>query len=614
VTLTIALLGAPSVSRRGQAAERPRGTKTWALLTVLAVTPGPVPRSRLAELLFGGAEDPLGALRWTTSQLRRLLGPTADITGDPLALRLPPNAVIDIEVLRAGRWSEAIGLPGLGRPLLEGVSTGAGAAFELWLEVERRRLGAATEAVLHEGALATLADGELEPAIDLASRLVGLNPYDENAQALLVRCLATAGDRDGAANRVRAGTELFRSELGIDPSPALAAAADVTPPEPRIDLTSATVKAQLDAGRAAVDAGAGDQGVGLLRLAVEGTRRLGDDPLLARAALDLGVALVHDTRGTDEEAVAVLHEVLRLAASGADRDTEAVARREIGYVEFLRGQYDRALSWSAQAQRLADDDDHSLKAWNGALSGSCLADLGRHGEALATLDTAMAEARAGGDLRAFSYAATAAGRSHHLRGEAGDATTHLETALAAARDGGWTSFTPWPEGWLAMVSIGRGRLDHAQELLDHAYALGCQVGDLCWQSLGLAGLGRLAQTRGDGDRAIPLLIEAGEVGHRLSDTYVWVEAFVLDTLVEVGLAAEDERVPTWLDRLITIAGRSGMRELMVRAELHRAAAGSADALDVARLLAEGVDNPALDADVTRAVEQEAARRGMATSA
>lgn len=593
MALTIGLLGPPAVSHDHVPMPRPRGTKTWALLAVLALTPYPIPRSRLGELLFGGADDPLASLRWTTSQLRRLLGPSVTIMGDPLTMQLPPEADLDVDIIRTATWTEAIAQANLGRPLLEGVTTAAGAAFELWLETERRLIDAASEAVLHEAALASLAAGDLDRAIDLATRLVNLSPYDENAQALLIRCLASAGDREGAAVRVRACTEQFRRDLGVEPTPALAAAAVIVgPPDPTRRLTPASVRAQLDAGQGAVDAGAGELGVHLLRDAVEGARQIGDDGLLAVAGLHLGTALVHVTRGTDEEAIAVLHQTLTLAGALSDRATEASARRELGFVEYLRGRYDRALSWLAEAEALAGDDP-SQRAWTGAFAGSSLADLGRHGEALVTLRVAMADAVTSRDNRALAYAAAAVGRSHHLRGEAPEATLALERSLDAVRESGWTTFTPWPEAWLAMVHLERGRLDRAQDLLDHAYALGCEVGDLCWQSLGLVGLGRLAHIRGEGSSAVDLLLQAWQICGRLTDTYRWVEAYALDALTTTSRDLGDDRAAGWADQLARFAARRGMREFMVRAELHRAALGDPAASEVARLLGEGVDNPAL---------------------
>ena len=75
--LEIHLLGQPRVTRDGEAAPNPRGHKVWGLLAYLLRTDRPPSRAELVSLLFGEADDPLAALRWNLSALRRLLGDAA---------------------------------------------------------------------------------------------------------------------------------------------------------------------------------------------------------------------------------------------------------------------------------------------------------------------------------------------------------------------------------------------------------------------------------------------------------------------------------------------------------------------------------------------------------
>ena len=49
-----------------------------------------------------------------------------------------------------------------------------------------------------------------------------------------------------------------------------------------------------------------------------------------------------------------------------------------------------------------------------------------------------------------------------------------------------------------------------------------------------------------------------------------------------------------VDALASLAARGDMRELVVRAHLHRSHLGDPSALATARLLAANIDNPALD--------------------
>src|SRR3712207_1381373 len=95
----IRLLGPPGIEVDGEPVPPPRGTKSWALLAYLLLSGDTAPRSRLAELLFDEADDPVGALRWSLSQLRRALGPGARLDGDPVCLVLEDGTAVDVRTL-----------------------------------------------------------------------------------------------------------------------------------------------------------------------------------------------------------------------------------------------------------------------------------------------------------------------------------------------------------------------------------------------------------------------------------------------------------------------------------------------------------------------------------
>jgi len=94
--LAIHLLGPPGVSAGGRRAGPPRGRKAWALLAHLVSDARPMPRERLAALLFEDAADPLGALRWNLSELRRLLGRSVSLGGAMVRLELPRGTFVDV--------------------------------------------------------------------------------------------------------------------------------------------------------------------------------------------------------------------------------------------------------------------------------------------------------------------------------------------------------------------------------------------------------------------------------------------------------------------------------------------------------------------------------------
>ena len=592
--LSIHVLGPPRLERGGAPAEPPRGNKAWGLLVFLLRTRLPPSRERLAGLLFPEADDPLGTLRWTLSELRRSLGDDADVGGDPVRLTLRPGTLVDVDVLSGGSWAEAVALPGFGNELVDGLVVRSSPGFEMWLEDERRQVAGTTSAVLHQAALALLGRGQAADAVRHASDLVRLNPYDENAHVLLVRCLRAAGDPEGAARRAEACRELFRRELGIDPSGALRTAAEASeaPVVGRVS-SGAAVLAQIEAGEAALAAGAVDAGVQRMRGAVAAARTIDDRELLARALVSLGGALVHSARGRDEEGAASLHEGATLAEEAGRADVAATGWREISWVQFLRAQYERAEASLTRTAVLAAGANEEL-AWVDVTRGACRHDTGDYAAAGELLRSGVERARRLPSGQPLAQALTLLGRYHLLRGEIEDAVHVLDQALAEVDARGMTAFVSWPESWRGEIDLALGDVDAAEARFEHAFALGCQVGDACWESIGLRGLGLVAAARGDVPRALDLLLEAPRLCRRLPDTYLWIEAYALDALCAVAVEHRAEAALRWIDELEAVTARRGIRELLVHATIYRARLGEPGAAEAARSLAAQVENPALD--------------------
>lgn len=572
--------------------DAPRGHKAWGLLAYLVSSRVSPSRERLASLLFPEADDPLGTLRWTLSVLRRQLGKHAELGGDPLRLTLPPGTFVDAHVLSRGSWMEAVTLPGLGHELLDGLVFRSSPGFEMWLENERRHVAGTTSAVLHQAALALLGRGEAAGAAHHASELVRLNPYEENAHVLLVRCLRAAGDSEAAALHVEACTELFARELGIEPSPALRTAATVSevPIEARVSGRAA-VQAQVEAGEAALAAGAVEAGAHRMRSAVAAARNVDEPELLARTLVALGGALVHSARGTDEEGAAALHEGTTLAEQVGRYDVAAMGWREISWVQFLRAHYERAEE-SLTRVELAAGSDEEL-AWAQLIRGACRHDVGDYAAAGELLRSALERAKRLTSGQPLGQALTLLGRFHLLRGEIEDALHVLDQALDEVEARGMTAFLPWPESFRGELDLVLGDLDAAEARFEHAFALGCQVGDPCWESIALRGLGLTAAARGDVSRALELLVDAPKLCRRLPDTYLWIEAYGLDALCAVAVDHRAEATAGWIDELEAIAARRGIRELLLRATVYRARLGEPGALAAARSLAAQIDNPAI---------------------
>jgi len=356
--LHVSLLGVPRIDRDGDPSPPPKGKKAWGLLAYLLLSDGAHTRSHLAELLFASADDPLGALRWNLAHLRKTLGLPDSLRGDSPTLDIGPDAVIDIHVLTTGTWVEATRIDGLGCDLLEGVAFPAEPTFEAWLMLERTRIHNITRGVLREAAAASLGPGQPERAANFATRAIALDPFDEGSHELLVRSLACAGLHDKAADALERCTRIFREELQSEPSAAVKEALGEGRATTRLRVTDrAAARAQLDLGRSAIKAGAVDTGIESLRTAVAAADEAPlDEALLAESLFALAYALIHSVRGRDGEGSALLHRALEVAERCGARAIAADCLRELGYVEQLVGNYDRALASLDQAFAMADED------------------------------------------------------------------------------------------------------------------------------------------------------------------------------------------------------------------------------------------------------------------
>jgi DNA-binding SARP family transcriptional activator len=595
MALSITLLGPPHVDDGARRMAPPRGRKCWMLLAYLLLTDRPPGRERLAALLFPEADDPRGALRWSLSELRRVLGPEVGIGGDPVVLSLPPAAVIDVDRVRNGAWRDAVALPGFDQQLLEGVTVSASASFELWLANERRRANGAAASVLHEAALACLAAGDPTQAVGHAARLVEVQPLEESHHVLLVRCLHAMGDGSAARAHAQRCARLFRSELQRDPSPALQEVARTQPPRAATPRPQESL-AMLAVAETAIAAGAVTQGLQTLSEAALLTRREGDRRLLARVLLAQGHALVHTGFGGDEQGGAVLHEAATLAIDAGEPSLAAKAFRDLAFADLQRGRYDRALAMSARAARLAAGDETEM-AWIEATAGACLSDQAHYAQAVRVLRSAVRRAERTDDIEAAVYARSFLGRLHLLRGELSPAAELLEQSAREAR-AGWRAYAPWPESLLAEVELRTGTLDAAEARFERAFALGRQLDDPCFESIAERGLGLVAAARGQFHRGHELLADAPRRSRRRPDSYLWIEAYGLDALCDLAIARGSPCAARWVEQLEAVAGRCGMRELLARAWLHRARLSDPGALDAARVLATAIDNPALQAQLT----------------
>lgn len=215
--LVMALLGPLTLSRAGVPIALPHSRKARALMAYLALSPRPVSRSHLCELLWEVPDDPRGELRWCLSKLRGLLdepGLRRVQTEDDCVWLDLTACKVDVAVLESAD-------PVFQHPLedlwtgefLEGLHLDHGPGFQAWLTAQRWHWRSAyidlitrilsdptTDAVQRRG---------------LIERWVTLAPRDARAQVLLLTEFKHSGAADAAAAHLRTTLDLFRQE-GLD--------------------------------------------------------------------------------------------------------------------------------------------------------------------------------------------------------------------------------------------------------------------------------------------------------------------------------------------------------------------------------------------------------------
>lgn len=225
-SIQLRLLGRLTLSRRGVEIPLPSSRKVRGLLALLAVTPSPLPRSRVCDLLCDSASDPRGELRWCLSKLRTVLDDSmkqrVDASGDVVALDLSDCLVDTAEIERLRKPGlETLDLSQL-RALSQLYSDDFAAGLELdrnpefasWLSAQRRRFRAEQVAVL-EQLVARLGEENQDESFACLEKWLQLAPFDRRAHEKLLCSLLRSGRvREGEAH-LTATIQLFEAE-GLD--------------------------------------------------------------------------------------------------------------------------------------------------------------------------------------------------------------------------------------------------------------------------------------------------------------------------------------------------------------------------------------------------------------
>ncbi|KAA0019473.1 hypothetical protein [Antrihabitans cavernicola] len=572
---------------------QPRGRKSWAVLARVALAETPRRRADLAAELFGETDDPLGALRWTLADVRRSLGRSDLFRGDPIELHRN-EFQLDVWDLDAGTLEAGE----IGGELLDGVDVRDCPEFDMWLMLARMHCAQRSRDELRNQALRLLAFGDTTAAVPIAERVASLEPMDESAQELFLRALVAAG-RTGVAKAHLAACEGMFASAGLRVSPAMRSAAEE---QVRRSLTGrragAVAESLLRAGTTALDAGAADAGVETLRHAEDDAARSDDPGLRATVQLALGSALVHAVRGSDGEGAIVLHRALLAARAAGRLDLVAEALRELAYVDVQAGRHGSAALSLSEAEDVAETiGDDGVVAAVLAIHGMNEADCGRHLSAIELLSSSAEKAAATGRSRQHAWSLGLLSRSLLLAGRTHDAEVASAASLLGAQEQRWTAFQPFPQAMHAECLFVAGRYEDARNEAELAFALGCEVGDPCWEGVAARTLGLLAEHAGDDDAAWEWFLDARRRCDRVSDRYVWISAYIGAAQLELAARVDPALVRSLAAKLQDDAIRTDLPEFLSWSLVHQIDPDDPRTLAAARATSRSVDNPALHARI-----------------
>lgn len=203
--------------------------KAQLLLAYLALPAGRThAREKLGMLFWSDRPDDQarGSLRNALAAIRKALGPDA-LRGERDMLALAPGLVaLDVDRLAeaaAGRpclTDEALEVA-MSSQLLDGAAASS-ETFDEWLAFERARCLALAQAAAQKAIAAHEQAGRIGRALDLAQRLIALDPLREQSHRLAMRLFTVAGERSRAMAQFQACREVLLRELGVEPSPETA--------------------------------------------------------------------------------------------------------------------------------------------------------------------------------------------------------------------------------------------------------------------------------------------------------------------------------------------------------------------------------------------------------
>ena len=213
------MLGQFTICSREVKLELPASRKVRALLAYLLLSPHPVARSRLCELLWDVPNDPRGELRWCLSKIRRLIDEPdrrrVVTRSDTVEIDAADCFVDALEVARAAEDLDAADTAKLqlleslfAGDFLDGLELEHSPSFNGWLTAQRRRFRGCRVALL-ERLVNRASDGE---ALRHLEKWLELAPFDPDVHERLLHVLVQRDRLPEAEAHLSAATQLFEAE------------------------------------------------------------------------------------------------------------------------------------------------------------------------------------------------------------------------------------------------------------------------------------------------------------------------------------------------------------------------------------------------------------------
>jgi predicted ATPase/DNA-binding SARP family transcriptional activator len=234
--LRVRALGRVELNVDGRPLVELASAKATALLVYLAMTGTARSRSALAGLLWSDLpeETARANLRLVLSKLRRAL--PGQVDADRQAVVLAPGRPVWVDALEVERLAgttaevdagELLATVRLCRgDLLDGFELPGAALFDDWLVARRAACRSAMLALMDRAVRRARDGGDAAAGVEVARRLIELEPLHEEAQRALMWFLAKGGQRGAALAQFETCRYVLREELAIEPSAATVALRD----------------------------------------------------------------------------------------------------------------------------------------------------------------------------------------------------------------------------------------------------------------------------------------------------------------------------------------------------------------------------------------------------